>query len=144
VSNADTGSEFQREFIRKLEMAVLSVLSIISLLLGYMIGSAATRAFSDSSIAVSLLLYLLLLALYPRYRFPFLAYMVGADVGSLVFDMAVLHAKVVIYPLVVLIVNDLGKFSVNIDFVQLLALLEVVAYIARKLRKAVNRKSGAS
>ncbi|MGC9112641.1 hypothetical protein [Acidilobus sp.] len=144
MSNADTGSEFQREFIRKLEMAVLSVLSIISLLLGYMIGSAATRAFSDSSIAVSLLLYLLLLALYPRYRFPFLAYMVGADVGSLVFDMAVLHAKVVIYPLVVLIVNDLGKFSVNIDFVQLLALLEVVAYIARKLRKAVNRKSGAS
>ncbi len=144
MSNTDAGSELQHEFIRKLEIAMLGVLSIISLLIGYMVGSVAARAFSDSSIVVSLFLYLLLLAFYPRYRFPFLAYMVGADIGSLVFDIAVLHAKVVIYPLVVLLVNDLGKFSVNIDFVQLLVLLEVIVYIARKLRKARNRKMGAS
>lgn len=144
MGSTDAEAGFQREFTRKLEMALLGAFSIISLLLGYMVGSVAARTFLGSSIVVSLLLYLILLAFYPRYRFPFLAYMVGADAGSLMFDATVLHAKVVVYPLVVLLINDLGRFSIDVDFVQLLILIEAIVYIVRKLHEPRKRLSEGS
>ncbi len=124
--------------VRRLLVAVVGVLSAIAALLGALLSMTASRVTVGASAALSLLLYILFLVLYPSLRFLFLGFMVGVDVGSFIYDVRILHAKVTVYPMFFLLTSSLGKVSLNVDVVQVIIVLEVVYFIVKRVgvRKA--------
>ncbi|ESQ23220.1 MAG: hypothetical protein OSP8Acid_16560, partial [uncultured Acidilobus sp. OSP8] len=63
-------------------VAVVGVMSAIAALLGALLSMTASRVTVGASAALSMLLYILFLVLYPSLRFLFLGFMAGVDVGD--------------------------------------------------------------
>ena len=69
--------------------------------------------------------------LYPRLRLLPLGFVVGSDVGHLIYVARALAAKVLVYPPVWVLVSLTGHVSLNVDPVQVLLLAEVVYLVYR-------------
>ncbi|MFP3285958.1 MAG: hypothetical protein RXP86_01685 [Acidilobus sp.] len=116
--------------LKWVEWAVIGLFTFLLLALGVMIGDGSPLA-SGLAVDLGVLVYLVALLSYPRLRLLPLGFVVGSDVGHLVYVARVLAAKVLIYPPVWVLVSLTGHVSLNVDPVQALLLAEVVYLVYR-------------
>jgi hypothetical protein len=116
--------------LKWVEWAVIGLFTFLLLALGVMIGDGSPLA-SGLAVDLGVLVYLVALLSYPRLRLLPLGFVVGSDVGHLVYVARVLTAKVLIYPPVWVLVSLTGHVSLNVDPVQALLLAEVVYLVYR-------------
>jgi len=116
--------------LKWVEWAVIGLFTFLLLALGVMIGDGSPLA-SGLAVDLGVLVYLVALLSYPRLRLLPLGFVVGSDVGHLVYVARALAAKVLIYPPVWVLVSLTGHVSLNVDPVQALLLAEVVYLVYR-------------
>jgi len=116
--------------LKWVEWTVIGLFTFLLLALGVMIGDGSPLA-SGLAVDLGILVYLVTLLSYPRLRLLPLGFVVGSDVGHLVYVARVLAAKVLIYPPVWVLVSLTGHVSLNVDPVQALLLAEVVYLVYR-------------
>ncbi|PVU73861.1 hypothetical protein DDW07_00945 [Acidilobus sp. SCGC AC-742_E15] len=116
--------------LKWVEWAVIGLFTFLLLALGVMIGDGGPLA-SGLAVDLGILVYLVTLLLYPRLRLLPLGFVVGSDVGHLIYVARALAAKVLVYPPVWVLVSLTGHVSLNVDPVQVLLLAEVVYLVYR-------------
>ncbi|MGC9209777.1 MAG: hypothetical protein ACP5FT_00675 [Acidilobus sp.] len=124
----------------KLVWAVVGFFALLSAGLGFVASYSGPLA-TGVVIDVGLLLYIIALLSYTKARFVPLGLMLGADIGHLIYDVSVLDARVVLYPLIEVLVSVTGHVSYNVDVVQTIVFAEVIYAVYRAVTRT-RRKTG--
>jgi len=128
--------------LKWVEWALIGLFTFLLLALGVMIGDGSPLA-SGLAVDLGVLVYLAALLSYPRLRLLPLGFVVGSDVGHMIYVARALAAKVFLYPPVWVLASSAGHVSLNVDPVQVLLLAEVL-YLIYSAVSARSRRGQAS
>jgi hypothetical protein len=115
----------------ELKRALSIFFSVLLLSVGFGLGYVSGPKATGLAILISIIVYVLVFALGPEVRIPFLSLALGSHVGFLYAH----RADTEVLPLFVITRDQLGE-SLAFDFIQLIVYLEIVAGIIRLRRKS--------
>ena len=109
---------------------MLMILSALGLVTGLILGISGIPMVDGLTVTIGFILYIIAILIYPPSRFIFLGVMVGGDIGAIL----ALFSHPLVLPFLI-IERGKGHESIDVDFVQIIVVIEILYYIIKKLLK---------